>query len=25
VASKHGAKGLAELPPTRADLYRDAA
>jgi cyclopropane-fatty-acyl-phospholipid synthase len=25
VASKHAAKGLAELPPTRADLYRDAA
>ncbi len=22
VASKHAAKGLAELPPTRADLYR---
>lgn len=25
VASKHAAKGRAELPPTRADLYRDAA
>jgi cyclopropane-fatty-acyl-phospholipid synthase len=25
VASKHASKGLAELPPTRADLYRDAA
>ena len=25
VASKHSAKGLAELPPTRADLYRPAA
>ena len=24
VASKHSAKGLAELPPTRADLYRKA-
>jgi len=25
VASKHGARGRAELPPTRADLYRRAA
>jgi len=25
VASKHAARGRAELPPTRADLYRDAA
>lgn len=24
VASKHAAKGRSELPPTRADLYRDA-
>jgi cyclopropane-fatty-acyl-phospholipid synthase len=24
VASKHAVKGRAELPPTRADLYRDA-
>ena len=25
VASKHAVRGRAELPPTRADLYRDAA
>jgi cyclopropane-fatty-acyl-phospholipid synthase len=25
VASKHAARGPAELPPTRSDLYRDAA
>ncbi len=25
VASKHAARGRAELPPTRADLYRSAA
>ena len=25
VASKHAARGRAELPPTRADLYRAAA
>jgi cyclopropane-fatty-acyl-phospholipid synthase len=25
VASKHGARGRAELPPTRADLYQRAA
>lgn len=25
VASKHAAKGRSELPPTRADLYRDPA